>query len=192
VLVCDPHSPQQNGYVERYQRSYGQECLDRHRPGTLEEVRQVTETFVNHYNWQRPHQGHGLGNQPPRGAHPALPALPAVPDVVNADGWLRPLHGHYLVRLVNRHGSVTVNLAHYYLSRSLAGQRVTLRIDGAKGELHVQHPQLRRSSFPLKGLQRQALPYQSYLELMLQEASRERRLLALQRRRAYQKGKDTP
>ena len=85
-----------------------------------------------------------------------------------------------------------MNLAQYYLSRSLAGQRVTLRINGITGELQVQHPQLRRNSFPLKGLQRQALPYPSYLELMVQQASRERRLLALQRRRAYHKGQDTP
>ena len=192
VLVCDPQHPQQNAYVERYHRSYGQECLERLRPGTLEEVRQVTATFMEHYNWQRPHQGHSLGNQPPRVAHPELPALPPLPDVVNADGWLRQLHGHHLVRLVNRHGAVTVNLAQYYLSRSLAGQRVTLRINGITGELQVQHPQLRRNSFPLKGLQRQALPYPSYLELMVQQASRERRLLALQRRRAYHKGQDTP
>jgi len=115
-----------------------------------------------------------------------------VPDVVNADGWVRQLDGQHLVRQVNRHGSVTVNLAHYYLSRSLAGQRVSLRIDGANGVLHLQHPQLRRNSFPLKGLQRQALPYQRYLELMMQEASRERRLLAGQRRRAYQMGQDSP
>ena len=114
-----------------------------------------------------------------------------MPDVVNADGWLRQLDGQHLVRQVNRHGSVTVNLAHYYLSRSLAGQRVILRIDGVNGLLHVQHPQLRRKSFPLKGLQRQALPYQRYLDLMLQEASRERRLLARQRRRASQQGQDS-
>jgi hypothetical protein len=92
------------------------------------------------------------GNRPPRVAHPELPALPGVPDVVNADGWLRQLDGQHLVRQVNRHGSVTVNLAHYYLSRSLAGQRVTLRIDGVNGMLHVQHPQLRRNSFPRKRL----------------------------------------
>jgi len=125
VLVCDPQHPQQNAYVERSHRSDGQECLERLRPGTLEEVRQVTATFMEHDNWQRPHQGHSLGNQPPRVAQPELPALPPLPDVVNADGWLRQLHGHHLVRLVNRHGAVTVNLAQYYLSRSLAGQRVT-------------------------------------------------------------------
>ncbi len=152
VLVCDPRHPQQNGWVERYHRSYGEECLDRYRPRTVEEVRQVTATFVEHYNWQRPHQGVACGNRPPRVAHPELPALPRVPDVVNADGWVRQLDGQHLVRQVNRHGSVTVNLAHYYLSRSLAGQRVTLRIDGVNGLLLVQHPHLRRKSFPRKRL----------------------------------------
>jgi hypothetical protein len=115
-----------------------------------------------------------------------------VPDVVNADGWLQQVDGQHLVRLVNRHGSVSINRVHYYLSVSLAGQAVTLRIDGVNGVLQVQHPQLRRNSFPIKGLQRQALPYQSYLELMIQEAAREQRLLALQKRRGYLKGKDTP
>lgn len=47
-------------------------------------------------------------------------------------------------------------------------------------------------AFRGSGLQRQALPYQRYLDLMLQEASRERRLLARQRRRAYQQGQDSP
>ena len=192
VVVCDPRQPQQNGFVERYHRTYQEECLAQHRPTTLAHVREVTEAFVKHYNWQRPHQGISCGNRPPRVAHPELPALPQVPDVINADGWLRQLDGQHLVRQVNRHGSISVNLAHYYLSRSLAGQRVTLRIDGVNGVLHVQHPHLRRKSFPLKGLQRQALPYQRYLELMMQEASRERRLLAGQRRRASQKGQDSP
>jgi integrase-like protein len=152
VLVCDPRHPQQNGWVERYHRSYGEACLDRYRPRTVEEVRQVTETFVEHYNWQRPHQGLACGNRPPRVAHPELPALPRVPDVVNADGWVQQLDGQHLVRRVNRHGSVTINLAHYYLSRSLAGQAVTLRIDGVNGLLLVQHPQLLRKSFPRKRL----------------------------------------
>jgi transposase InsO family protein len=35
VEVCDPHHPQQNGFVERYHRSYQEECLSRHRPTTL-------------------------------------------------------------------------------------------------------------------------------------------------------------
>jgi putative transposase len=50
VLVCDPHHPQQNGFVERYHRTLNQECLLRYRPKTLDEVRQVTEAFATHYN----------------------------------------------------------------------------------------------------------------------------------------------
>src|SRR5256884_9120541 len=50
VLLCDPHHPQQNGFVERYHRTLNQECLKLHRPKTLEEVRQVTEAFAVHYN----------------------------------------------------------------------------------------------------------------------------------------------
>ena len=85
VLICDPHHPQQNGFVERYHRTLSQECLKLHRPKTLDEVRQVTEAFAAHYNWQRPHQGISCGNQPPRVAFPNLPSLPRVPDLVNPD-----------------------------------------------------------------------------------------------------------
>ena len=40
--VIPPEPPQKNAYVERYHRSYNQECLQVHRPGTLEQVREVT------------------------------------------------------------------------------------------------------------------------------------------------------
>jgi len=54
VHICDPHQPQQNGFVERYHRSYQEECLARQRPATLEEVRAVTAQFQQHYNFERP------------------------------------------------------------------------------------------------------------------------------------------
>jgi transposase InsO family protein len=88
VFLCDPHHPQQNGFVERYHRTLNEECLKIHRPKTEEEVRQVTDAFATHYNWQRPHQGIACGNQPPRVAFPDLPALPRVPNLVNPDAWL--------------------------------------------------------------------------------------------------------
>src|SRR5437588_5727167 len=46
VVVCDPRQPQQNGFVERYHRTYQEECLAQHRPTTLAHVREVTEAFV--------------------------------------------------------------------------------------------------------------------------------------------------
>ena len=54
MRLCDPHHPEQNGEVSRSHRSYQQECLAVQRPGTLEEVRAVTEQFVQHYNEKRP------------------------------------------------------------------------------------------------------------------------------------------
>jgi hypothetical protein len=171
VVVCDPHHPQQNGFIERYHRTYGEECLSRHRPTTFEQVREVTEAFVEHYNWQRPHQGIACGNRPPRVAFPDLPTLRSVPDVVNADAWLSWVDGEHVVRLVNRQGFVKVDLRTYYVSSKLAGQAVTLRVNATEGCLQVMHPQGNQRSLPLKGLYQRSFSYQDYVELMGQEAS---------------------
>jgi len=181
VLICDPHHPQQNGFVERYQRTLHQECLSQSRPKTLDEVRQVTEAFATHYNWQRPHQGIACGNRPPRIAFPDLPSLPSVPDLINPDAWLTRVHGQQVVRRVNRQGFVKVDLYPYYISSKLAGQAITLSIHAKEQSLQVVYPQEYRRSLPLKGLHQPALPYQEYVELMMREASTQQRLLALGR-----------
>jgi len=192
VVVCDPHHPQQNGFVERYNRTYQEECLSRHRPATLSQVREVTDTFVEHYNWQRPHQGIACGNRPPRVAFPELPSLPRVPDVVNVDAWLSWIDGEHVVRQVNRQGCVKVDLRTYYISSKLAGQAVTLCIHASEGCLQVVHPQLSHRSLPLKGLHQRCLSYQDYVELMQREASTQQRLLALQKRRNRLLGSSSP
>jgi hypothetical protein len=181
VLICDPHHPQQNGFVERYHRTLTQECLSPSRPKTLDEVRQVTEAFATHYNWQRPHQGIACGNQPPWIAFPDLPTLPSVPDLVNPDAWLDRVNEQHLVRRVNRQGFVKVDLHPYYISSKLAGQKVTFSIQAKEQSLQVVYPQEYRRSLPLKGLQQRALPYQEYVERMMREASTQQRLLALGR-----------
>ena len=185
VVVCDPHHPQQNGFVERYNRTYQEECLAPHHPTTLEQVREVTNAFTEQYNWQRPHQGISCGNRPPRMAFPDLPMLSKVPDIVNADAWLSKLDGEHVVRQVNRQGSVKVDLHVYYVSSKLAGQQVTLRMNAREQCLHVVHPQGNYRSLPLKGLHRCCLSYQDYIELMQKEASTQQRLLALQKRRTH-------
>jgi transposase InsO family protein len=75
IEICAPRHPQQNGFVERYHRSYQGECLALDRPTTLEQARSVTETFVKHYNMERPHQGISCGNRPPLVAFPTLAPL---------------------------------------------------------------------------------------------------------------------
>ena len=192
VRVCDAHHPQQNGFVERYHRTYQEECLSQRRPTTLEQVREVTTIFVEHYNWQRPHQGISCGNRPPRVAFANLPSLAKVPDVVNADAWLSWVDGDHVVRLVNRQGFVKVDLRTYYISSKLAGQAVTLRIDAAEGCLQVVYPSSHQRSVPLKGLHQRCFSYQDYVELMQREASTQQRLLALQKRRTRPNGPSSP
>jgi transposase InsO family protein len=184
VLLCDPHHPQQNGFVERYHRTYQQECLAVEQPASVEQVREVTASFAQHYNWSRPHQGHSCGNRPPRVAFATLPELPTVPDLVDPDRWLQVSDGLHLVRLVHRDGSVRVDLKSYYVGRALAGQHVALHLSAAKRALLVVHEHQVIKTLPLKGLSGQALRFEAFVQLMRGQARAEHRLRTAQERRA--------
>lgn len=59
-----PGRPMQNGYIERFNKSYRAEVLDMYLFRTLEEVREITMEWMAEYNEIRPHES--LGNLPPR------------------------------------------------------------------------------------------------------------------------------
>jgi hypothetical protein len=122
--VCPPQRPDKNAYVERYHRTYGHECLQVYRPGTLQEVREVTATFLQHYNWERPHQGRSCGNVPPRVAFPTLPTLPDLPARVDPDGWLSTFDRQMYLRHVGHDGCVDVDLQTYDISSQMAKRTV--------------------------------------------------------------------
>jgi transposase InsO family protein len=184
VRICDPHTPQQNGFVERYHRTYQAECLALHRPQSLEQVREVTAQFQQHYNYERPHQGLSCGNRPPRTAFPTLPELPPLPDVVDPDRWLEHYDGLSVVRTVSRNGTVSIDLKDYYVSRALAGQRVALHLSAPTRCWIVIQGSQRLKSIPLKGLYGAALPLEAFVQLMCQQARAEQRLRTAQERRA--------
>ena len=184
VRLCDPHHPEQNGFVERYHRSYQAECLAVHRPQTLEQVQAVTEQFEQHYNYERPHQGLSCGNRPPRTAFPTLPELPAVPDLVNPDRWLQISDGLSVVRTVSRKGTVSIDLKDYYVGQALAGQRVALHLSAKEQAWLVICGTQRLKSLPLKGLYGAALPFEAFVQFMMQQARAEQRLRTAQERRA--------
>ena len=192
VRVCDPHHPQQNGFVERYHRTYQEECLAREHPSTLEEVRSVTEQFMQHYNFERPHQGVSCGNRPPRTAFPTLPDLPAVPDVVNPDHWLQMSDGLHVVRTVNRYGSVSIDLKDYYVGQALAGQRVALHLSAKTCSWQVIVGTKLLKTIPLKGLYAAALPFDKFVQLMMQQARAEQRLRTTQERRLRHGSSSSP
>ena len=58
-----PGSPYQNGYIERFNRTYRTEVLDLYIFKNLEQARKITEEWLEIYNTERPHEA--LNNMTP-------------------------------------------------------------------------------------------------------------------------------
>jgi hypothetical protein len=99
-----------------------QECLQVHLPRTREQVQEATESFLAHYNHQRPNQVRSCSNQPPRVACPAFPTLPKVPQTVVTLRWLMQIEKRAFARTVRSTGHLSINRQDYYVGRSLAGK----------------------------------------------------------------------
>jgi putative transposase len=59
-----PGKPMQNGFIERFNRSYREAILDMYMFQNLDEVREQTERWLKEYNEERPHES--LGNLTPK------------------------------------------------------------------------------------------------------------------------------
>ena len=55
--------PMQNGFIERFNRTYRTEVLDMFVFKGMQEVREITENWVQQYNEERPYES--LGNLTP-------------------------------------------------------------------------------------------------------------------------------
>lgn len=56
LQYIQPGKPTQNAYIESFNGIYRRHVLDAHIFETLEDVRMVTEEWINHYNTEKPHQ----------------------------------------------------------------------------------------------------------------------------------------
>ena len=55
--------PNQNAFIERFNKSYRDEVLSAHLFSTLDQVREISEKWKDLYNEYRPHDA--LGRMPP-------------------------------------------------------------------------------------------------------------------------------
>ena len=63
ILYIQPGKPDQNAYIERFNRSYRTEVLNAHLFESLGELRAITDQWLRVYNQERPHDS--LGRVPP-------------------------------------------------------------------------------------------------------------------------------
>jgi len=63
IKYIQPGKPMQNGFIERFNRSYRTEILDAYIFYSISQVRILTDQWIEHYNYNRPHDA--LNNMSP-------------------------------------------------------------------------------------------------------------------------------
>jgi putative transposase len=63
IQYIQPGKPAQNAYIERFNRTYREAVLDMYLFKNVPQVQRITDTWLKHYNEERPHEA--LNNQTP-------------------------------------------------------------------------------------------------------------------------------
>ncbi|KPL80017.1 integrase core domain-containing protein [Herpetosiphon geysericola] len=174
IDLCPPQRPDKKGVVERFHKTYQEECLFKHWPTTEAEAQAHLDTYCTWYTTERPHQGRGCANRPPAVAYPDRPVLPAVPAMVDADGWLRARDGWTVVRRVNRHGAIKIDTQHYHIGTRSAGQEVAVTLEATTAELVVRSGETVIKRLRIKGLLGGMMPFEQLVNQLCEQCRQER------------------
>jgi len=138
-LLTAPRSPTTTGKVERFHKTIRSEFLAGRVFGSVEEAQEELDGWVEHYNTMRPHQGIGMvppirrfelaKSEPLEIVIDQTPQLPEPPPPV--DGARR------VTRKVGQGGRISLAGHKYHVGRWLAGETVTVAING--GLVEVWH-----------------------------------------------------
>ncbi len=74
IRYIQPGKPNQNAFIERFNRTYREEVLDAHLFDNIHQVQEITEQWLYEYNENRPHES--LGDIPPTQFMPRLTTAP--------------------------------------------------------------------------------------------------------------------
>lgn len=170
VDILPPRRPDLKPFVERFQRTLKQECLNKHRPTTATEATTYLQPYCQWYNTERPHQGRGNLEQPPHLRLVDRAPLAILPETVDPDAWLSHFHNRHYRRHVDSRGSIQLWKATYYVGKAYANQTVLVQLDAPLRAVHVEIGKVRIKTIPLKGLLGHALDYQAFLGYMSDEA----------------------
>jgi len=180
--ICPPRRPDLKPYVERFIRSWKEECVYKLRPTSVNQAQRAADDYSTFYNLERPNQALSCGNCPPAVALAHPPYLPRLPHRIDPDAWLKGYHGHTFKRQVRSNGSVRVDKTTYYVGQKYRGQRVLLRLDAETRQFAVFVGGTRVKQMAIKGLYHGEMAFADYLELIQLEARSEERRLNQRRR----------
>jgi len=180
--ICPARRPDKKGYVERFIRSFKQECVYKVRPSTVVEAQQAANNYSTFYNLERPNQALTCRNQPPSIALGMPPYLPQLPETIDPDAWLNSYHKRSFRRRVRSGGSVTVDKHNYYVGKHHNKQMVTLILNAETKEFDIRLGEQIIKSVDIKGLYLGTMAFGDYLIFIQAEATSEQRRLKAKRR----------
>ena len=143
-ILTGVRAPTTIGKVERFHETLRRDFFSKHIFSTIEQAQAALETFVGDYNNRRPHQSLGMFSPVARFRFGSKTEI-VEPDVAPPPMTRRPIE---VERFVFDNGLISVAKQKFSVGRRLAGQYVTVRIEGKlmhvffNGELIKTEPRL--------------------------------------------------